>query len=525
MDIAYEEDQKVVPVPRRTQKVCLLIGAGGTGKTTIILTLLLEVFVLFFPPVGGEDRYLITTFSHAQSDAISNEKIRANTAHSACSYRVASLRNTQMALKTKEKEMQQRWMNKVLLIQDEISLVPAMVQNMLLYRIMRARQDHGLQWETYALPDYLFGKMPIVIIAGDFLQIKPANEISLADNMLQIAKAGKRKIFAEHQAGQDSVMQVADVVHLKTSKRFQDKDMPAVTSAMRQSRPDKPMAESALDLLRTRKIESCKTDLQKKLFRHGHVLSLYWENIARSMVERAHRDARELNVPLFCLQAADKRHSRANKDADKQLTHQLLTVPNLHRTGRLQGMLLVHENMVMRFSDVLSPELGLVKDKLVRVIKVDFHQKDEERLRNLPAGYCHFVPDFMAKGIWVQVLNHTQCPLKQELLEHWQNHSEADAAMAADAGSMLFVEIAHSEFKIELTINSETENISVIRWQFPLTHGMLRTAYAAQGLTLEGGVVMDLRRAGGLEDDDWWLAIYVMISRARKLENIILLST
>jgi len=59
------------------------------------------------------------------------------------------------------------------------------------------------------------------------------------------------------------VMQVADVVHLKTSKRFQDKDMPTVTSAMRQSRPDKPMAESALDLLRTRKIESCKTDLQK----------------------------------------------------------------------------------------------------------------------------------------------------------------------------------------------------------------------------------------------------------------------
>ena len=52
MDIAYEEDQKGVPVPQRTQKVCLLIGAGGTGKTTIVLTLLLEVFVLFFPSSG-----------------------------------------------------------------------------------------------------------------------------------------------------------------------------------------------------------------------------------------------------------------------------------------------------------------------------------------------------------------------------------------------------------------------------------------------------------------------------------------
>ena len=73
------------------------------------------------------------------------------------------------------------------------------------------------------------------------------------------------------------------------------------------------------------------------------------------------------------------------------------------------------------------------------------------------------------------------------------------------------------------TLQAAMEEFANLPWQFPLTHGMLRTPYAAQGLTLEGGVVMDLRRAGGLEDDDWWLAIYVMISRARKLENIILL--
>ena len=77
--------------------------------------------------------------------------------------------------------------------------------------------------------------------------------------------------------------------------------------------------------------------------------------------ERAHRDARQLDVPLFCLQAADQRHARKNKTIDKQLTHQLLTVPNPHRTGKLQGMLLVHENMIVRLSDVLAPHLGLVK--------------------------------------------------------------------------------------------------------------------------------------------------------------------
>ena len=35
-------------------------------------------------------------------------------------------------------------------------------------------------------------------------------------------------------------------------------------------------------------------------------------------------------------------------------------------------------------------------------------------------------------------------------------------------------------------------------------------------------MVVDLRRAGGLGDDDWWLAIYVMLSRAQKLTNLIL---
>ena len=85
------------------------------------------------------------------------------------------------------------------------------------------------------------------------------------------------------------------------------------------------------------------------------------------------------------------------------------------------------------------------------------------------------------------------------------------------------MELVHAEFKIDLKPGEETEKIGVIRWQFPLLHGMLRTAYSAQGLTLDGGVLVDLRRAGGLEDADWWLAIYVMLTRARKLKNLILL--
>ena len=51
---------------------------------------------------------------------------------------------------------------------------------------------------------------------------------------------------------------------------------------------------------------------------------------------------------------------------------------------------------------------------------------------------------------------------------------------------------------------------------------MVCTAMSSQGLTFNKGVIADLRRAGGMTDYIWWLNVYVMLSRARKLENLIL---
>ena len=333
---------------------------------------------------------MIATFSHAQSDAISNDVYRARTCHTACSYRVASLRNKHLALKTKEQEMKQRWQPKILVIQDEISLVPAAVENMMLYRSMRARQDEGLDPASYFHPGELMGHIPILLIAGDFLQIKPANEISLADNLEELIRKMPHRVQTEHHAAQAALMTIDTVIHLKKSKRLLDAHLPEITTAMRTCTPAAPLSENHLAQLRTRKIENCKKELTTDLFKHGHVIGMYWENIARSMVERANRDAQDLDVPLFCLQAADQRHSRKNKAIDEQLTHQLLTVPNPHRTGKLQGMLLVHENMVVRLADVLAPHLGLVKDKLAVVVKVDLHHEDQKRLDRREPGFCHF---------------------------------------------------------------------------------------------------------------------------------------
>ena len=77
--------------------------------------------------------------------------------------------------------------------QDESSLVPAAVEIMMLYRSMRARQDEGLDPGSYFHAGELMGHVPILLIAGDFLQIKPANEISANEIWQNLYANGRTK--------------------------------------------------------------------------------------------------------------------------------------------------------------------------------------------------------------------------------------------------------------------------------------------------------------------------------------------
>ena len=80
--------------------------------------------------------------------------------------------------------------------------------------------------------------------------------------------------------------------------------------------------------------------------------------------------------------------------------------------------------------------------------------------------------------------------MEDVLLEAWREDFEHVEDRAADAKTVFFVELVHADFKNDLKVGSETEKIEMIRWQVPLLYGVLRTAYSAQGLTLDGGVLI-----------------------------------
>lgn len=62
LDAAVDEEIRQVPVHERKQSACVLRGADGTGKTAIILELLLPTFLESFQAQDGEYRYAILIF-------------------------------------------------------------------------------------------------------------------------------------------------------------------------------------------------------------------------------------------------------------------------------------------------------------------------------------------------------------------------------------------------------------------------------------------------------------------------------
>ena len=255
--------------------------------------------------------------------------------------------------------------------------------------------------------------------------------------------------------------------------------------------------------------------LREPRFQQGHMLAMFWETCGPWMAMRAKHDALALHTPLFCLQAADQSTPRMDKkDAAKLLNHY-----NPHDTGGMHGMFQVHLGMKVRLTDSLCKELGLVKDAEGVVVHISAHPDDEEMVRRgiKEAEDGHEVRLYLTQmplGLWLRMDKYEDTPQALQL-------SQSTNLEVADTQSLLFVEprtplmpFTWREFK-------------VYRCGFPLTHAMVRTSTACQGKTCELGVVIDCAKresgANATKPEDYWLHMYVMLSRATSLQDLLLI--
>ena len=181
----------------------------------------------------------------------------------------------------------------------------------------------------------------------------------------------------------------------------------------------------------------------------------------------------------------------------------------------MHGILPVHWGMHVRLLEALSINDGLVKDaegEIVEIVVKPLEQDlvDDARASGSRLIYLRHLP----LGFWVLMSKYRSAPF----VSHLQDFD--DGLIDSNTRSLVFIEPRTSDA-------FNFRDFRVTRTGFALSHARVITATACQGRTMHAGVIIDAGRheigETRKEDDDWWLDLYVMLSRATRLEDLVVI--
>ena len=183
-------------------------------------------------------------------------------------------------------------------------MISPALYNMRLYRSFHGRAE---QWELleqeYDKLKGAFGRMPIVIHLGDFLQLKPTgSSLSLLEDFETLASDG-REVYTEYQSAMRLFRSAPLCFELQATNRFKCEKLRKLIAFMRA--PQKRIPSGIRTAWNSMSIVADDARLREERFQIGHMIANYWETVARWMTMRARRDANASNTPLYIVQAAD----------------------------------------------------------------------------------------------------------------------------------------------------------------------------------------------------------------------------
>ena len=139
-------------------------------------------------PEPDEPTLVAVAGSNAQAKNISTTTVKARTIHNAAALRVQKYTLDRMAPGKKQAQLTRTWDHAMVLVIEEVSMVGAPLCNALSYRSACGRsRTHDVSPSTYSQLEggvykRAFGRVPIVIFLGDFLQLPPTAMTSLIDD-------------------------------------------------------------------------------------------------------------------------------------------------------------------------------------------------------------------------------------------------------------------------------------------------------------------------------------------------------
>ena len=275
----------------------------------------------------GERTLRVVAAKNSQAKNISTASVTATTLHAAACMRVQKLTNSKMSAGGKESKLNRNWQSCRVLIMEEICMISALLFNKLDYRAMLGRREsHHLSPDEYHRTGNAFGRIPITLYLGDFLQLRPTGQLSLVADMDEKDKGGNlvyNDVPPEVTHAQAVFDRVHDVFELRGTMRFVPGD--SLVELLQCMRAGSPSPEEVWTAFTARCVSGKLLSLDQQFFdenfRSGFCMSSHWNSLTRMMNRRAILDAACSQVPLVMLQCADE---RMNLDTDA--TRRLLNI-------------------------------------------------------------------------------------------------------------------------------------------------------------------------------------------------------
>ena len=512
-------------VPSLRPMRIFLDGPGGAGKSECI-DIAGRMIDYFFG--AGSIRTLAASNSAARG-------VRGDTVHTGlylgaqCSFRLGC-----KAMKSPPQlACQEAWAPVKPLFLEEVSMISPCMLAGISYRLCRARK--GLRpWldETlYEDKEHMFGGIPIIVMLGDFMQLgameRGLQRVSL---IMQPRPSWYDECFAGRRIFWNGL---THVVMLCKTHRFKDDIMPAFLAYMR--KPDgRPMPKDLRrvlvewEVLDVKPSAGARDKVQEWRDRcalgdpvldengvivgrrpwHAYEMGIAWLSVQRLMHYRAVRDAREEKQLLLYAQAVETCTSQPLSLPEYR---RALQVVNMNTTGKLLGYCPLFKGMRVRLTAKLSGKFNIVHDAVGTIVEIWLHERDKQAERAWED------PEHEVRHKGIAQLRALPLGVVVEFAD-----VQEDLVGLGKGRILIEPHVSYWKYKTHenLTGKRKQAEVSMARRQVPLAPEPIRTVQTAQGMSMDAAMLF-MGKPGNMDADDYWMHLYVMISRVRRSAGLL----
>ncbi len=382
------------------------------------------------------------------------------------------------------------------------------------------QQTHKLN-----VADYMqkwFGHMALGLHLGDFLQLRPAARRSIAER-LEPKKEEEQEMPEEDAAenlkeedtpaelGREAFHAGVNFVSLFTGTgRFSTcesgQKLVQILECMRLGRQ---MPRELWDELQKRQLVEDERDprLDEPRFRNGHEGGFLWDVVGRLQHLRAIRDAAAAGQRIFYAQAVDVPTNSVEHFSPTDVTEALRAM-NMTSSGYLMGMCPLFIGMQVRLSQNFSKPL-LVREVKGTIRNIQFHPMEDRHWERQPTTQDAIVLRYLPTAVIVEL-----------------DDKELKEVRFTDDLAPGYVMIGPTDSKWDLKSpvqdKKSMKSTSLERRQIPLAPQKVNTQFGLQGVTARQGMIAYLQKPPMMHQGDHWLATYVLLSRATKLDDLLI---